>query len=1495
MSRLFISHSSRNNDTAIEVRDWLAANGWRDIFLDLDPERGIAAGQRWKEALQKAAYRCELVLALVSNDWLASSWSKSEVDAARLMGKKVIVALVGIDNAQVPRDLTDEQFIDLTGDPQAYRRLKEGLKRAGLDPTTFPFEAGRRPYPGFAYLEEQDAAVFFGRDAQIVRGLDDIRRLVRTGVARMLVIVGASGSGKSSFLRAGLWPRLKRDDQAWLPLPVIRPERAAISGKYGLAEALRQVMSKPRFSEGVRQRSLPRSRADIQDFIEKRDDGLLTLFSALRDITLGAFSSTDAATLTIILALDQGEELFNEEGRDEAARLVEILTKTLKADSRTLAILVVRSDSFPLVQSNESLAELPKETFTRDMMLQGSYREVIEGPARLTEPPLKIDPLLTDALLKDISGQDALPLLAFTLAHLHDNYRADKELTLAGYDKIGRVEGVIRKTVAQGFSEPVARGEARKDARAQLAIARAAFIPHLAQVNAAGQFVRRVAAREEIPAEARPLIDRFTDQRLLTRDRRQDVEVIEVAHEALLRQPPFSDWLAEDREFLIWLERLSQARAAFAAQERGLFAGRELAIACGYMQTRAEREIEPADQAFIRESIAADDERIAEEAEQARAKEIAEREEQERRVRDAERIAAEQRKAAIAGRRTAQVALAGLAVALLVAGLAFWQYFAAEQAKKEAVAQSREAQTQRDIAVQAQKDANEAKLEAQANAHKAEASAEEAKTNLREAQVAQEAADQAKKDALGQRDRAVQAEGAANKAKEEAEASANEAKARLREAQITQSQFLADLAGQQRASDDTATAALLALEALPDAVAGTARPYVPEAEVQLDGALRDLREQLVTHHYWQLSSGAFSPDGKRIVTSWDDNTARISDAASGQPIGESLKGHTGIVNSASFSPDGKRIVTSSDDNTARVWDAASGQPIGAPLKGHVNAVRSASFSPDGKRIVTTSFDDTARIWDADSGQPIGEPLSHGDVVSSAAFSPDGQRVVTASYDKTARIWDVASGKLIGEPLKGHEEALYSASFSPDGKRIITASWDKTARIWDGTSGKPIAVLTGHKASVYSAAFSPDGRRIVTASHDKTARIWDAANGQLIGEPLKGHDDAVVSASFSPDGLRIVTASYDKTARIWDAASGQQIGEPLKGHEGRVTSASFSPNGKRILTASEDGTARIWDAATGHERRIVHEQAVVWAAYSPDGKRIVTASEDKTIRIWDASSGQPIGAPLRVHAVAYIAALSPDGSRIVTASTDQTAQIWDASRGKPIGALLKSLSGGFGSVAFSLDGARIVTEETGGTRIWDAMTGTPIASKGGRNREDVYSARFSPDGKRYADINDADTLRILDNATDKQIVEIGHNDVRSAAFSRDGKRIVTASTDGTVRVWDSATGSPVGDPLKGHGDQVYAAFSPNGKNIVTASRDKTAWIWDVFPDTQSLVEAAKAAVPRCLKPKQREAVFLPPEPPAWCIEMAKWPYDTPGWKQWLADKRAGNDPPLPAGQ
>ncbi|MGA9322744.1 MAG: TIR domain-containing protein [Xanthobacteraceae bacterium] len=261
MSKLFLSHSSANNAQAVAIRDWLREEGWTDVFLDVDPdpEVGIPAGERWERALNQAASRCEAILFLVSQAWLDSRWCNNEFNLARRLNKRLFGALIeDIPITKLPTDLTGTwQIVDLASgrDHRMFRvvlprthaeqhvtfsreglsRLRSGLAKSGIEPRFFAWppekEPKRAPYRGLKPLEAEDAGIFFGREGPIVEALDALRGLRDAAAPRLFVILGASGAGKSSFLRAGLLPRLARDDLRFLTLPVIRPERNAVTGE----------------------------------------------------------------------------------------------------------------------------------------------------------------------------------------------------------------------------------------------------------------------------------------------------------------------------------------------------------------------------------------------------------------------------------------------------------------------------------------------------------------------------------------------------------------------------------------------------------------------------------------------------------------------------------------------------------------------------------------------------------------------------------------------------------------------------------------------------------------------------------------------------------------------------------------------------------------------------------------------------------------------------------------------------------------------------------------------------------------------------------------------------------------------------------------------------------------------------------------------------------------------------------------------------------------
>ncbi|MEP1080059.1 caspase family protein [Leptolyngbya sp. PL-A3] len=418
--------------------------------------------------------------------------------------------------------------------------------------------------------------------------------------------------------------------------------------------------------------------------------------------------------------------------------------------------------------------------------------------------------------------------------------------------------------------------------------------------------------------------------------------------------------------------------------------------------------------------------------------------------------------------------------------------------------------------------------------------------------------------------------------------------------------------------------------------------------------------QPLVGHRGSVRSVAFSPNGRIIASGGQDQTIRLWDL-NGTPIGEPFQAHQDEIWSVTFSPDGKIIASGSQDQTIRLW-SLDGEPITQPLRGHQSAVRSVAFTPDGRRLISGSKDNTIRLWSLDDILPEQLIAGHQGAVYSVAFSPNGRTIASGSEDTTVRLWDL-QGNPLGQPFVGHENRVYSVAFSPDGKTVISGSRDGTIRLWNLKGN-----LIGHPFEesrtcnfIYSVAFSPDGKTIVSGSERATIRLWDLqgkAIGQEFGQPFDKHQDTVCSIAFSPDGRRIVSGSLDHLVQLWNL-QGQAIWKTFVGHEYPVMSVAFSSDGKIIASGGQDNIIRLWtlDGDPLGEPLVGHNDWVLSIGFSPNGKQIVSSSADNTIRLWDLRTNSTIKSFRGHEGSVYSVAFSPDGKTIISGGEDTTIYLW----------------------------------------------------------------------------------------------------------------------------------------------------------------------------------------------------------------------------------------------
>ncbi len=548
-----------------------------------------------------------------------------------------------------------------------------------------------------------------------------------------------------------------------------------------------------------------------------------------------------------------------------------------------------------------------------------------------------------------------------------------------------------------------------------------------------------------------------------------------------------------------------------------------------------------------------------------------------------------------------------------------------------------------------------------------------------------------------------------------------------------------------------------------------------------------------------VNAAAFAPDGKLHATGSSDRTGgylRLWDAASGQLV-RRLEGHTDAVTSVAFSRDGKRLLTSSYDATARLWNVATGELI-RTYAGHDWWVWSAAFSPDERRIVTASHDGAAIVWTTDTGDAAGAPFTghrqdgSQTPVFKAVFSPDGRRVASGGLDNRVLIWDpdelrpfdydkaIEGQKAAPQPfaaLAGHKAAVHALAFSPDGKRLVSGSHDNTVIVWDAERNAMIKTLRGHDGWVQACTLTRDNALAVSGSHDGRVKFWDVQGYEearvLRGHVLAGHLDEVLAAAYSPDGTRVATASRDRTAKSWDASTGAELLQYREGHEFTTATAAFFPDGKRLLTTAIDNTTRIWDVATGGELAGLRLQETGLrgaATVSHDGRWIVTGSQRPasgdawSAKLFSAADGRLVrqwkGHKTEVSAVAF----SPDDRLVFSGDRNGRGVLWNRESDQPIATLWEDDQ--INAAAFLPDGQTLLTASNyNAVRQWQIPAGTEI----------------------------------------KQRVLRHPGAVVSLAISGDGRRALTACADGAVRLWDVAAANQI-DSLPATGGR--AAFAQN---------------------------------------------------------------------------------------
>ncbi len=1380
---VFLSYSGADRETVNAISKLLTAQGVSS-FLDRDH---LVPGQPWPQALEDGLKTSSGVVVFLGPSGLGP-WQKREMGFAldrqvqeERVGRTfpvIPVLLPGSD--PVPGFLFLNHQVDLREDPldaDALKALIDGVH--GKAAATDEIPSVLCPYQGLDVFEESDAAFFCGRE-------DFSSRLLESALAsNFVVLIGPSGSGKSSVARAGLLPLLRRQRppaQTW-DVALFKPG----DDPFGKMAAALLPLLEPDLRETDRL-------VEGQRLGKHLAEGEVRLEAIVQRL-LEKSEGTDR----LLLLVDQFEELFTLAPESVRTPFVDALLQARERSALTL-MMTLRADFYSSALSlNRELSDaLEQGVINLGPMRREELERAIVKPAERVG--LTLEPGLVEMLLADVDNQaGALPLLQHALTRLwKERLQGQRLLTIDAYKKIGGLSGALDQYASEIYQN---FDDAEKKA------CRRIFLRLTQPVEGHERTARRVLRSDLDGLEQEDVVSRvikkLADERLLTTEGDPDKSesYVEMSHEALIKGwSLLRGWIESDREYQQVLELLRQDAREW--QNNGgkvayLYHDERLTGAEKIVKDRLD-ELSELERKFL---VAAS---LVREKKRKRRK-----------------------------RRTRLIELTA------VVGL-FWGiitsilYSAADTAQKDAVRKlvdihwvgGVKEMTREDNADSAMKAAHHfmqvAELTVDDERKNAYLAGRLLTSNIQLVDILEQDHRYLRARFFRDRQRLLlwRKDGTVLLWKIGDPNSPEPVELPVKHEKAIVGVVFSEDESRILTWDDAERVCI----------------WDSDEGRRLDCFRTETA----------IANAVFNHRHDRVLILGEDNSARVWTVQSGTGPDLTLRHDLADgekIREAAFSSDDERILTWGDDHIVYVWNAEKAED--APLLKFQQekeglGISQAMFNKAGDRIFSAN-DQTAKILDSRTGKTLAE-FQHEGRITGIDTNRDESRVLTWGEDNSARLWSSDGKALLN---LSHQGSVNGAAFFCGEKWLLTWSADGTARLWDSRTGDPVQPFMIHAGPVTGADFScgdsGQADRILTRDENGSVHVWDSAGWQMLDNIL-ALQSPIRKAAFNRSGSQILILDVftDSSSGVEIQKKEGEVWRPLmpatdsKDFQG----ADFSQDGSSVLTWDQEGKIRVWNSESGQLLMASRFRHVSLAhnfepAISRDGSHLVSQAEVGSLRISSTVSDESLSIPTADNQFYLGAIFSRNGGRLLTWSSDGSTRVWDGRTGEMLADSNSSEGVFYSGGVFTPDGSRVITwsDSDGSLWLWDYKDEQPqvLSSK---HDGPVQGVVFSDDGRRFLSWSRFDeNARVWSSRTGHSLHLLEHQaGINGGSFSGDGAQVMTWARDNTVRLWDQHSGKllTILRHKRSYQGVSGAAFSPDDQRILVWGDDQ-ARLWNLDVD------------------------------------------------------------------